>query len=247
MNEIEKFEQERAARIAQNGANNVLKDLTQQWMEEADVQRYEYNFSWLGRPIIQYPTDMVAMQELIWQIQPDFVIETGVAHGGSLILYASLLALLDKPAKVIGIDIDIRQHNRAELESHLCFKWIDLVEGSSVDATTIATVDALVAQRPDPVCIVSLDSNHTHDHVLEELRLYSKYVTEGSYLVVFDTSVETLPGNGYPDRPWGKGNNPHTAVQAFLQETDRFVIDTSIDHKLMMTSAPQGFLRCVKT
>jgi cephalosporin hydroxylase len=203
-----------------------------------------YNFTWLGRPIIQFPQDVFAMQEIIWRVRPDLIIETGVAHGGSLVFYASMLEMIGGPGEVVGIDIEIRPANRAAIESHPMFGRIRLVEGSSVDPLTVQRVCALAAGKKR--VLVVLDSNHTHDHVSAELRLYSPLVTKGSYLVVFDTIVEHMPAHAFPDRPWGRGNNPMTAVCAFLEKTDRFTVDREIEEKLLITVAPSGYLRCVR-
>ena len=219
---------------------------------------YPYNFSWLGRPIIQYPQDMVAMQELIWSIKPDLIIETGIAHGGSLVFSASMLALLDlddaiaagstidpKAAsrKVLGIDIDIRTHNRASIEAHPMASRIQMIEGSSIAPETIAQVKEVVKDYRR--ILVCLDSNHTHDHVCAELGAYSPLVPGGSYCVVFDTLIEDIPAGSFPDKPWDIGNNPRTAVEAFLKTNDRFEVDYSIDAKLQISVAPGGYLKCV--
>ncbi len=219
--------------------------VTDQWFKQSIKERYSYNFSWMGRPIIQYPTDIVAMQELIWKIQPDLIIETGVAHGGSLVYYASLLELLGGERKVVGIDIDIRAHNREALEDHPMYKRLHLIEGSSVDSPVLDEVKELVSQHS--VVLVTLDSNHTHDHVLKELELYSPFVTEGSYLVVFDTCIEDLPEDSFPDRPWEVGDNPKTAVREFLQTSERFTVDHELEERLMITVAPSGYLKCIKS
>ena len=206
--------------------------------------RYSYNFSWMGRPIIQYPQDIVAMQELIWSVKPDLIVETGIAHGGSLVFYASMLELLGDDGIVLGVDVDIRPHNRIAIEEHPMARRIRMIEGSSIDPSIVAQVSEIAAGRKK--VLVALDSNHTHEHVLRELELYSPYVTEGSYLVVFDTVVDDLPGSAFPDRPWGPGDNPKTAVRQFLRDNDRFVIDNQVDHKLLLTVSPDGYLRCVK-
>jgi cephalosporin hydroxylase len=206
--------------------------------------KYSYNFSWLGRPIIQFPQDMVAVQELIWSVRPDVVIETGIAHGGSLVFHASILHLLGGNGRVVGIDIDIRQHNREAIEKHPMFERITMIEGSSVDETVAARVKAELGDARR--VMVLLDSNHTHDHVLKELQLYSPLVTKDSYLIVFDTVVEDMPPDAFPDRPWGKGNNPKTAVLEFLQTNERFEIDKEIEDRLLITVAPSGYLKCVK-
>ncbi len=221
-----------------------IADSAQKFFIESTKYNYSYNFTWLGRPIIQYPQDMMAVQELIWRTQPDLIIETGIAHGGSLIFSASILELLGGNGHVVGIDIDIRQHNRKAIESHPLFKRITMIQGSSVAADTVTQVRELARDKKQ--ILVILDSHHTHDHVLEELTLYSPLVTKGSYLIVFDTVVEDMPEDSFPDRPWGKGNNPKTAVREFLCRNDRFVIDKGVESKLLITVAPDGYLECIK-
>jgi len=208
--------------------------------------KYSYHFEWLGRPIIQYPQDIVAMQELIWQVQPDLIIETGIAHGGSLIFYASMLELNAicggcQDAEVLGIDIDIRAHNRQAIEAHPMFKRISMIQGSSTASEVIEQVKEKAAGKQK--ILVCLDSNHTHDHVLAELEAYAPLVSVGSYCVVFDTVIEDLPDDMFPDRPWGKGNNPKTAVWEYLKTHPEFEIDKSIQHKLLITVAPDGYLK----
>jgi cephalosporin hydroxylase len=244
VNPIEQFQQERVERINANGDNNNLITAAHTFMLESTLPKYSYNFSWMGRPIIQYPQDMIAMQEIIWQVKPDLIIETGIAHGGSLIFSASMLELIGGNSHVLGIDIDIRQHNRVEIEKHPMFKRITMIESSSIDDTVVRQVYDF-AQGKEKV-LVCLDSMHTHDHVLKELQLYSPLVTKDSYLVVFDTIVEDMPEELFSDRSWGKGNNPKTAVWEFLKTNDRFVIDKDIENKLLITVAPDGYLRCVK-
>jgi len=220
----------------------ILK-ITEQWMNETAKIKYTYNFEWMGRPIIQLPQDIIAMQELIWKVKPDLIIETGIAHGGSLIFYASILELIGN-GEVLGIDIDIREHNRIEIEKHSMFKRITMIQGSSVSDDIILKVKEVVKNKKN--IMVVLDSNHTHEHVLKELELYSQFVSKNSYLVVFDTIVEDLPDNLFNDRPWGKGNNPKTAVYKFLNNNDYFVIDKNIQNKLLITVAPDGYLKRVK-
>lgn len=235
-------------RVAANSTNEVLGHDSQAFMISTIDAKYSYNFSWMGRPIIQYPQDMIAMQEIIWDIKPELIIETGVAHGGSLIFYASLLELLSisgcGEGKVLGIDIDIREHNRKEIEAHPMFKRINMIQGSSIASEIIEQVKAQ-AKGKERILVV-LDSNHTHDHVLDELKAYAPLVSVGSYCVVFDTVVEDLPADFFPDRPWSKGNNPKTAVREFLKANDRFVIDKDMENKLLITVAPDGYLKCVK-
>lgn len=218
--------------------------LSRRWLAASVRRRYSYGFTWLGRPVIQYPQDLLALQELLFRIRPRLVIETGIAHGGSLIFHASLLELLGDDGRVLGIDIDIRAHNRSALDAHPLRPRIDLLEGSSIDAGIAEQVHARAAGR-SPVLVV-LDSMHTEAHVLAELRLYSPLVAVGSYVVVLDTIIEDLPDDLYPDRPWSRGNNPKTAVHAFLGENKRFEIDHEIEARLGITTAPDGFLRCVR-
>lgn len=239
---IAEFQQECANRAASYPEKSDLVAAAQAFNVASNREQYSYNFSWMGRPIIQYPQDMIAMQELIWRIQPDVLIETGIAHGGSLIYYASLFELIGK-GEVIGIDIDIRAHNRAAIEAHSMFKRITMFEGSALDETLVADVAKLVDGKK--TVMVSLDSNHTHEHVLRELELYSPFVTPGSYCVVFDTIVEDMPTGMY-DRPWDVGNNPKTAVREFLSSNDIFEIDHRIDNKLLISVAPEGYLKRIK-
>ena len=238
------FERERAQNLQRQGADERLKSSSLQWIIDTASYKYSYNFTWLGRPIIQFPQDIVAMQEIIWNVKPEIIIETGIAHGGSLIFYASMLELLGGDGKVLGIDVDIREHNRVEIEKHPMFKRITMLQGSSIDKEVAARVRT-VAKGKEKVLVV-LDSNHMHDHVLNELRLYSPLVTKGSYLVVFDTVIEDMPKGSFPDRPWDKGNNPKTAVWEFLKTTDRFVVDKEVQDKLLITVAPDGYLKCIK-
>ncbi len=221
-----------------------LHKLTKDWFMASSKYEYSYHFTWMDRPIIQFPQDMIAMQELIWQVKPDLIIETGIAHGGSLIFYASMLELIGEEGQILGLDIDIREHNRIEIEKHKMFKRITMIQGSSIDKDIAEQVYEFAKDKQR--VLVVLDSNHTHDHVLKELELYSPLVTKESYLVVFDTVVEDMPENFFPDRPWGKGNNPKTAVWKFLKQNDRFEIDKDIEAKLLITVAPDGYLKCVK-
>lgn len=233
--------------------------LSSDWLNRSALSRYSYNFEWLGRPIIQYPQDIVCLQELIWMVKPDVIVETGIAHGGSLILSASMLALLDicdaiandtpldaraSSRQVIGVDIDIRPHNRAAIEAHPLSRYISMIEASSTEPSTIEQVHNLARGRG--ATLVCLDSNHTHEHVLAELSAYAPLVTPNSYCVVFDTVVEDMDTDAFPDRPWGRGNNPKTAVWEFLMSHSEFEIDRDITHRLQITVAPDGYLRRVR-
>ena len=225
--------------IAAQGQNAELQDLSRRWFDASAKAKYSYHFTWMGRPIIQYPQDMVAMQEVLWRVQPDLIIETGVAHGGSLVFYASILELIGK-GEVLGIDIDIRAHNRAAIEQHPMMKRIRLLQGSSI-APDIA-LQARQAASGKRVLVV-LDSNHTHAHVRAELELYAPLVSVGSYCIVMDTVVEDLSPDAIFDRPWAKGDNPKTAVFDYLKGHPEFEIDKGIDDKLLLSVAPSGYLR----
>jgi cephalosporin hydroxylase len=245
---MKSFEQTVEERVAANGENADLSAQAQAFMRSSIGPQYSYNFSWLGRPIIQYPQDMIAMQEIIWRVQPDLIIETGVAHGGSLIFSASMLELValcggPRDAHVLGIDIDIRDHNRKAIEAHPMSRRISLIQGSSV-APEVVTL-ARDAARGDKRVLVSLDSNHTHEHVLAELEVYAPMVSVGSYCVVFDTVIDDMPAEMFPDRPWKPGNNPKTAVHRYLENHPEFEIDHQVEHKLLITVAPDGYLRRV--
>lgn len=237
------FEEQNKKFIKSMSKDKEFKKLSQQWFDTSLKYEYPYHFTWLGRPIIQYPQDIMVVQELIWKIKPDLVIETGIARGGSLIFTASILELIGK-GNVIGVDIDIRKHNREEIEKHTLFKRITMIEGSSIDKKTIKKIFKLSEGKKK--ILVLLDSFHTHSHVLKELKSYSPLVNKGSYLVVFDTVVEDMPKNSFPNRPWDKGNNPKTAVKEFLKKNNRFKIDANLEKKLMITSSPSGFLKCTK-
>lgn len=256
MDELKKFELEVEKNIENLSKDKFLKDLSLMWLRDVAPHKYSYNFRWLGRPAIMLPTDGWAVQELIWELKPDLIIEAGVAHGGSLIYYASILALLDiseaiksqqtvevnnPKRKVIGIDVDIRQHNRAEIEKHPMFNWIELIEGSSLSEQVIEKVRDLSVGHEN--IMVILDSNHTHDHVLAELEAYAPMVTVGSYCIVYDTIIEDMPENQHPDRPWGKGNNSKTAVWEFLANNPNYVTDKKIEDKLQITVGPDGYIK----
>lgn len=253
------FRNDVAQRIAATPADKQLCETAAAFLCASAEAKYSYNFSWLSRPIIQYPQDMVAMQELIWSIKPDLIIETGIAHGGSLIFSASMLALLDmcdaieagekldpkaSRRKVLGIDIDIRAHNRAAIEAHPMASRIQMIQGSSIAPEIIEQVRT-VAKKYSRV-LVCLDSNHTHEHVLAELQAYALLTSKDSYCVVFDTVVEDMPKEMFPDRPWGPGDNPKTAVWEYLKTHPEFEIDKSIQHKLLITVAPDGYLKRVR-
>lgn len=246
MSKNPELERERTQIRADLGSDPEILAASQSWMTLVNKKKYSYNFDWLGRPIIQYPQDIVAMQELIFRIKPNLIIETGIAHGGSLVFSASMLelnAICGGPAdaRVIGVDIDIRAHNRSAIETHPMMRRIEMFEGSSIDPGIVARVaEAAVGKERVLVC---LDSNHTHDHVLAELEAYAPMVTKGSYCVVFDTVIENLPAELFPDRPWGPGDNAMTAVTSYLASHPEFAVDAEMDAKLVVSVAPRGYLK----
>jgi len=244
-NPIQKFNEDKARSIAELGKDLEVKKLGLKFLIETAPKKYSYNFSWMGRPIIAFPQDMIAMQELIWEVKPDLIIEAGIAHGGSIVYYASLLELIGGDGIVLGLDIDIREHNREQIESHSMFKRIKMIEGSSTSEEVARQVYEIAEKRKN--IMVCLDSNHTHEHVLKELELYAHLTTKGSYCVVFDTVVEDMPRDwNWGERPWGVGNNPKTAVHEFLKKNDDFEIDKSIDNKLLISVAPDGYLKRIR-
>jgi cephalosporin hydroxylase len=253
------FQKKVSSNIRKLGEDKDVQALSRIWTRQTNQYGYTYNFSWLDRPIIQYPQDIVAMQELIWQVKPDLIIETGIAHGGYLIMSASMLALLDmteaiesgqtmdpkKSARlVLGIDIDIREHNRVAIEAHPMASRIQMIQGSSIADEVVEQVHGIAS--PFKRILVCLDSMHTHDHVLAELEAYAPLVTKDSYCVVFDTLIEDMPADMFADRPWGPGNNPKTAVWDYLKTHTEYEINHDIDHKLLITVAPNGYLKRIK-
>lgn len=252
----QQFAAERTERLQQYQSDTAFQELSLKWLKESMERKYVYNFDWLGRPIIQYPQDIVGVQELIWKVRPDLIIETGIAHGGSLIMSASMLAMLDmcdaiasgttidprkSNRKVIGIDIDIRDHNKVAIEMHPMASRIQMFQGSSIDPTLVAQVKAAAESYQN--VMVFLDSMHSHAHVLEELNAYAPMVSKGSYCVVFDTYVEDMPAKFFPDRPWDIGDNPKTATRQWLKTHPEFSVDREIEAKLMVTVTPEGFLK----
>ena len=259
MNSNEQFQRDVASNIEGLRADVDLQALSRIWIREITPHRWAYNFSWLGRPAIQFPNDAWAMQEIIWQVRPDLIIETGIAHGGSLIFSASMLALLDlvdaasanstidpkiSKRKVLGIDIDIRPHNRVAIEQHPLSSRIQMIQGSSISAEVVDRVNDIA--KGYSRILVCLDSNHTHDHVLEELKAYAPLTSVGSYCVVFDTIIEDMPESFFQNRQWGVGNNPKTAIREYLKTHTEFQIDQNVHHKLLITVAPDGYLKRIQ-
>ncbi len=240
MDDTKQFLQDRKDRIKSYLNKGDMQKSGHRFLMETLKEKYSYNFSWMGLPIIQYPQDIVALQEIIWATKPDLIIETGVARGGSLLLYASLLEMLHGNGIVAGIDIDIRKHNRKKIIEHPLSHRIRLIQSSSIEKETIEAVRNITEGKKR--IMVSLDSNHTHVHVLKELELYTPFVSRGCYCVVFDTLIEEMPSGSFPDRLWDKGDNPRTAVELFLKRNDHFEADQEIDQKLIITAAPGGYL-----
>lgn len=266
--EYKKFKSECDQEISEQGSDQELVALSRKWLVSANDRKYSYHFDWLFRPIIQYPQDIIAMQELIWQVKPDLIIETGIAHGGSLVFNASMLALLDmcdaielgqiidpkvSNRKVLGIDIDIRSHNRTAIEVHPMSSRIQMIQGSSIAPDVIDRVREIASEYKR--ILVCLDSNHTHEHVLAELEGYAPLTSVGSYCIVFDTIIEDMPMDSFPERPWCKGNNPKTAMFEYLRRLKEggrkaadgssllFEIDKTINDRLLISVAPDGYLK----
>lgn len=245
MDPIAEFKKERAASQKEMLQDAELKQKSLDWMLHADKYKYTYNFTWMGRPVIKYPQDIVIMQELIWNVRPDLIIETGIAHGGSIIFSSSMMELLGNGGKVIAVDIEIRKHNREAIEKHPMMKNITMLEGSSVDEKIVKQI-ADYAKQFKKVMVV-LDSNHSHEHVYRELEMYTPLVSMDSYILLPDTFVEFFPKGYVTNRPWDVGNNPYTAMEAFLKTTDQFIKDEVITNKLLITEAfGGGYLKRVK-
>lgn len=245
MDPIQQFKKERSEDITRMANDEALKKASLDWMIASDKYKYSYNYTWLGRPIIKYPNDIVATQEIIWSVKPDLIIETGIAHGGSLMLSASMLEIIGGDGLVLGIDIDIREHNLKEILNNPMSKRIQMIQGSSISEDTVEQVRS-VAQGRKKV-MVFLDSLHSHAHVAAELKLYAPLVSLGSYLVLPDTFIEYFP-KGYfsKDRPWDVGDNPMTALREFLADNNQFEIDRNLCNKLMITEAFDGYLKRVR-
>jgi cephalosporin hydroxylase len=228
------------------GKDKALFNQAIELLSTTDKYDYPYLWTWMGVPIIQLPADIMATQEVIWASRPTVIIETGVARGGSVIMMASLLKLIGG-GKVIGVDIDIRAHNRDSIERHPLADGITLVEGSSIAEETVARVKAEI--RPEDRVMVVLDSDHSRAHVVAELRAYGALVTQGCYLVVADTAAGYLTEEQVSRRQskvWQQGDEPLSAARDYLSETDRFEVDPVINGKLVMSSSPGGYLKCIR-
>ena len=248
-NPREQFCSEISARANLYKNDLLLQEALTKLHERIAKTKYAYSFFWLGIPVIQLPQDLQAMQEIIWEVKPELIIETGIAWGGSIIFSASMLALLEvcdviENGQILGIDIDIRPHNKKAILAHPLSKKITMFEGSSIDEGIIQKV--IEVAKGKKKILVCLDSNHTHDHVLTELKAYAPLVSVGSYCIVGDTAIENVPGGTIPGSHWGKGNNPKTAVWEYLKENNDFEIDKTIDSKLILTGSPDGYLKRVR-
>jgi len=256
MTNYKQFKEDCRREIKEQGTDQQLLSLSLNWLKKANARRYSYHYEWMGRPIIQYPQDIAAMQEIIWEVRPNLIIETGIAHGGSLIFSASMLALLDlceaiekgqkiNPAKskrkVLAVDINIRAHNRAAIQRHPMSSRIQMIQGSSIAPDVITKIKAIAVNYSR--ILVCLDSNHTNEHVIKELEAYAPLVSKGSYCVVFDTIINDLPKKMFINRNWGPKNNPKIAVRKYLRANKKFVIDKCINRKLLITVAPDGYLK----
>ncbi len=249
MNE-DKYNKEIKHRLMNSESDITLKEITKDLLNQMNWNKYAYNFKWFGLPIIQIPQDTITFQEIIWEVQPDLIIETGIAHGGSLIFSASMLALLEtfglvKAPIVVGVDIEIRPHNKYAIESHPAAKWIKMIEGSSTDPKVISQIKNIAVHKKK--VMVFLDSNHTHAHVFSELEAYAPLVTVGSYCVILDTGIEYIdPTAIAANREWCKGNSPKSALNQYLSNNKDFILDNFYHEKAWITSAPGGFIRKIK-
>ena len=244
MNPNEAFQEERRKAILDMGKDKEFRKMSLEWILKSNEYKYGFDFTWMGRPIIQFPTDMFMIQELLWNVKPDLIIETGIAHGGGIIFSASMLELVGGNGKVVGIDVDIRKHNRVEIENHPMMKRIVMLEGSSTDEKIVNQVYEIAKDKKS--IMVFLDSHHSHEHVLGEMNAYGKLVSVGSYMVVFDTCIELFPKGYCSDRPWDVGDNPMTAIEEFLEKNDTFIRDELLNSKAIITAAPDGYLRKIK-
>lgn len=254
MSDIKKFNLERTKRVSKYNTNSKIYKSAFNFFKISSKNKYTYNFDWLGMPIIQYPEDIITIQEIIYRTQPNVIIETGIARGGSLILHSSLLHMIQKNSHVIGIDVDIRKHNRKKIERHFFYKNISMVEGDSTSEKTITEVKRILKKlKFSKKIMVCLDSKHTHDHVLNELKQYSKFVSKNCYIVVFDTTINFLSSNeikklskNYIFKPFEKNSNPHSAVKKFLKENKNFKIDNYLHQKALISNCYEGFIKKVK-
>jgi cephalosporin hydroxylase len=232
------FDEFRKNQLAAQNNDSEFQNLSKEWMRQSCDKRYSYQFDWLGIPIIQMPTDIVIFQEIVWKTRPDLIIETGIARGGSINFWASIQNLCDIDGEVIGVDIDIRGHAKDAISKSKFRDQISLIEGDSTAQSVVEQVEKIAAQHKNVMLI--LDSNHTHEHVLKELEIYTKFVSPGGYILVLDTIIEDLPVPG--DRPWQPGDNPMTAVIEFMKGKEReFSLDSYYEKRSLLTVAPHGY------
>ncbi len=239
----EQFDADKIKNATSLGKDEELQKLALELIEKSDKHYHAYQWTWLDLPIIQSTEDILAAQELVWKVKPDVIIETGIAWGGSIVFYASLLQLIGK-GKIVGIDVALPQKNIDKIMSYPFSDRIELIQGSAVDQSIVDLAASHI--KEGQTVMLMLDSNHTHEHVLKELEMYSHLVTKDSYIIVSDTIVEDIPTQEHRPRPWGPGDNPKTAVNAFLKGNDRFVLDEYYNNKILVTFDKGGYLRCVK-
>ena len=236
------FESERIASIQKMNSDKDLLEKSIEWMRSADKYKYSYNFRWMGLPIIKYPNDIVVMQEIFWKTKPDLVIEVGIARGGSVVFSASMQKMMDiENSEVVGIDIQITAETKKFLASHQLSKKITIYEKSSLDDEIAAIIQPHLKNKKS--VLVILDSDHTHEHVLKELLIYSRVVTKDSFIILTDTFIEFLPPGYFVNREWDVGNNPYTALMAFLKENSDFIVDEDFSSKALISEAISGFIR----
>jgi cephalosporin hydroxylase len=236
------FDTERSSLIASLGSDVDLKRDGISFVNSSNLKKYAYTWNWMGLPVIQMPEDLIKVQEIIFETKPDIILETGVAWGGSLLFYASILKSMNH-GKVIGIDITIPEHNRTAIMNSRGSELVTLIEGSSVSQDIFKQVNAIIPRNAKVLLI--LDSHHTHDHVMKELELWSPLVTKGNYLVVCDTIVEFIDAPADRVRAWSKGNNPFTATTDFLSSNIRFSTENEFNKKTLTSFHPHGFLLAI--
>lgn len=239
--DLEKQKRENAGAQRQDEG---LARIAHDFVVKSDQYGYGYQWTWCGLPVIQMPQDIVVTQEIIWACKPDVIIETGIAWGGSIALYASLLQLIGK-GKVVGVDLNLMNHVADQIMGlPFASGRVHLYKGSSVDPDIVSRIRAHVS--PGQSVMVLLDSNHTHEHVFEELKIYAPLVTKGQFLIVSDTIVEEIPVQEHRPRPWGPGNNPKTALRAYLRDHPEFEVDSYINAKALLTYSPDAYCRKVR-
>ncbi len=234
------FNEEKKENIKKAYDNPELHKSALDFITKSDQHNYAYNWTWLDMPIIQMPEDIMLVQEIIWETKPDIIIETGIAWGGSVVLYASILELIGK-GQVLAIDKVLPQHNIDAIMKYNFSSRIKLFEGSSIDESIVNAIRDII--KPTDKVMVLLDSNHTHAHVYEELKIWESFVTSGQYLVISDTIVEEIPEQTHRSRSWGHGDNPMTALNQFLSENNKFTRENDYNHKAICSFTRNGYLK----